>query len=85
MGESVNAFHFQSGLLRARQQCRSPVGSRAPAGFIGMPSMLGQIVKRISFGNYTLPPTAFTKFCMRYADQSKPQRILSRGGSGSSD
>jgi hypothetical protein len=55
----------------------------ANAGFIGMPSMLGQIVKRISFGNYTLPPMA--KFCMRYADQSKPQRILSRGGSGSSD
>jgi predicted transglutaminase-like cysteine proteinase len=53
----------------------------AQAGFIGMPSMLGQMVKRISFGNYTLPPMAFTQFCLRYADQCKPERnMLFRGG-----
>jgi predicted transglutaminase-like cysteine proteinase len=53
---------------------------RADAGFIGMPSMLGQMAKRISFGNFTLPPMAFTQFCMRYSDQCKPHQIMFRGG-----
>jgi predicted transglutaminase-like cysteine proteinase len=52
----------------------------ASAGFIGMPRELGQAVKRISFSNYTLPPMAFTQFCLRYAGQCKPQRIVFRGG-----
>lgn len=45
-----------------------------------MPSMLGSAVKRIAFGNYTLPPVAFTQFCLRYEDQCKPERIVFRGG-----
>jgi predicted transglutaminase-like cysteine proteinase len=52
----------------------------ANAGFIGMPSMLGQVAKRISFSNFTLAPMAFTQFCLRYADQCKPQQIMFRGG-----
>jgi predicted transglutaminase-like cysteine proteinase len=52
----------------------------ADAAFVGMPSMLGQALKRISFSNYTLPPMAFTQFCLRYADQCKPQHIMFRGG-----
>src|ERR1700758_2201504 len=50
------------------------------AAFVGMPSMLGQMAKRISFSNYTLAPMAFTRFCLRYADQCKPERIMFRGG-----
>ena len=46
----------------------------AGAGFIGMPSMLGQVAKRISLDNFTLAPMAFTRFCLRYADQCKPQQ-----------
>jgi predicted transglutaminase-like cysteine proteinase len=52
----------------------------ANAGFIGLPHALGSMVKRISFNNFTLPPTAFTQFCMRYADQCKAQRLVFRGG-----
>jgi predicted transglutaminase-like cysteine proteinase len=52
----------------------------ANAGFIGMPSMLGTMAKRISFGNFTLAPMAFTQFCLRYGDQCKTQQILFRGG-----
>ena len=52
----------------------------ADAAFVGMPGMLGQAMKRISFSNYTLAPMAFTRFCMRYADQCKPQQVLFRGG-----
>jgi predicted transglutaminase-like cysteine proteinase len=52
----------------------------ASAAFIGLPNMLGQAAKRISFGNFTLPPMAYTRFCLRYADQCKAQRITFRGG-----
>ena len=52
----------------------------AHAGFIGMTRALGPMVKRISFNNYTLPPMAFTQFCLRYADQCKPERVVFRGG-----
>jgi predicted transglutaminase-like cysteine proteinase len=52
----------------------------ATAGFVGMPQGLGTMMKRISFSNYTLPPMAFTQFCMRYANQCKPRQILFRGG-----
>lgn len=55
--------------------CRS-----ASAAFIGMPSMLGQVAKQISFLKYTLPPMAFTRFCLRYADQCKAQQVVFRGG-----
>ena len=52
----------------------------AQAGFIGMTRALGPMMKRISFSNYTLPPMAFTQFCLRYADQCKAERIVFRGG-----
>jgi len=52
----------------------------ANAGFVGMPGALGSMVKRISFSNFTLPPMAFTQFCLRYAEQCKPQQMLFRGG-----
>jgi predicted transglutaminase-like cysteine proteinase len=52
----------------------------ADAGFVGMPSSLGLMMKRISFSNYTLPPMAFTQFCLRYTDQCKPQQTMFRGG-----
>jgi len=52
----------------------------AQAGFIGMTRALGPMVKRISFSKYTLPPMAFTQFCLHYADQCKPEGIMFRGG-----
>lgn len=52
----------------------------ASAAFIGMPSMLGQMVKRISFSNFTLAPMAYTQFCLRYANQCKQHHIVFRGG-----
>ena len=52
----------------------------ASAGFVGMPNMLSSVVKRISFGNFTLAPMAYTQFCMRYKDQCKTERIVFRGG-----
>src|SRR4051794_39549919 len=52
----------------------------AVAGFAGLPGMLGAAVKRISLGNYTLPPLAFTQFCLHYADQCRSEQMVFRGG-----
>jgi predicted transglutaminase-like cysteine proteinase len=52
----------------------------ANAGFVGLPHALGSMVKRISYNNFSLAPMAFTQFCLRYADQCKPHRMLFRGG-----
>jgi predicted transglutaminase-like cysteine proteinase len=57
------------------------VGSpSANAAYMGMTKSLGTMLKRISFSNYTLPPMAYTQFCLRYADQCKPQKTMFRGG-----
>jgi predicted transglutaminase-like cysteine proteinase len=52
----------------------------ADASFVGMSRPLGAMVNRIAFNSYTLPPMAYTQFCMRYADQCKPQQTMFRGG-----
>ncbi len=51
----------------------------ASAGFVGI-SVLGSMVKRISFSSFTLPPMAYTQFCLRYADQCKAHQVVFRGG-----
>ena len=50
------------------------------AGLVGIPNMLGSAAKRMSLGSYVLPPMAYTQFCLRYADQCRPQRSTFRGG-----
>jgi len=52
----------------------------ANAGYMGMTRSLGVMMKRISFSNYTLPPMAYTQFCLRYSDQCKPRHTMFRGG-----
>jgi predicted transglutaminase-like cysteine proteinase len=52
----------------------------AQAGFIGLPRNLADVASRISADAPTLPPIAFTQFCMRYADECKSTRMMFRGG-----
>jgi predicted transglutaminase-like cysteine proteinase len=52
----------------------------ANAAMVGMPRALGPMLKRISFSDNTLPPMAYTQFCVRYTDQCKETRIQFRGG-----
>jgi predicted transglutaminase-like cysteine proteinase len=52
----------------------------AQAGFVGAPMALkgaGQIIKLEA---RTLPPFAFTMFCLKYAGECKPQPMVFRGG-----
>jgi predicted transglutaminase-like cysteine proteinase len=38
------------------------------------------MIQHIAFDSPTLAPMAYTMFCLRYADQCKPQRMMFRGG-----
>jgi predicted transglutaminase-like cysteine proteinase len=53
---------------------------QAQAGLIGGPLSLRGAVQHIKFDTPTLAPMAFTMFCMRYADECKPHRMVFRGG-----
>jgi predicted transglutaminase-like cysteine proteinase len=52
----------------------------ADAGLVGMPRNLRATLDRIQFETPTLPPMAFTLFCMRYESECKPRRMVFRGG-----
>ena len=53
----------------------------AKAGMVGMSrAALAPMIQHIAFDTPTLAPMAYTMFCLRYADQCKPQRMLFRGG-----
>ncbi len=52
----------------------------AKAGFIGAPMGLRGAIQFIKFETPTLPPMAFTMFCLKYVDECKPHRIMFRGG-----
>jgi predicted transglutaminase-like cysteine proteinase len=53
---------------------------KAEAGLISAPMALRGIIHYIKFDGPTLPPMAFTQFCLRYAEECKPHRIAFRGG-----
>jgi len=56
----------------------------ACAGLLGMPIGLQSAVQRIKFEAPTLPPMAYTTFCLRYQDECRAKPLF-RGVSGSSD
>ncbi|MET4802896.1 transglutaminase-like cysteine peptidase [Bradyrhizobium sp. LB11.1] len=54
----------------------------AKAAFVGAPMGLRGAIQYIKFDQPTLPPMAFTLFCLKYKDECKPrpQHIVFRGG-----
>ena len=52
----------------------------AKAGFIGAPLAMRGVIQQIKFDSPTLPPMAFTQFCLKYANECKPRRMVFRGG-----
>ncbi|MDI4238213.1 transglutaminase-like cysteine peptidase [Bradyrhizobium sp. 31Argb] len=52
----------------------------AKAGFVGTPMALRGAIQYIKFDAPTLPPMAFTMFCLKYAGECKPRRMVFRGG-----
>ena len=51
----------------------------AAAGLLGMPMGLQSAVQRIKLETPTLPPMAYTQFCLRYAGECRTRPIF-RGG-----
>ena len=51
----------------------------ANAGLLGMPMGLKSAIQRIKFETPTLPPMAYSQFCVRYEDECRP-RPMFRGG-----
>lgn len=52
----------------------------ATAGFVGTPMSLRGAIQSIKFDAPTLPPMAFTAFCLSYQRECKTPRIVFRGG-----
>ena len=74
-------MHKTFRLLLMAALSMSIVNQTAEAGFIGMPRALRSSVDRINFDAPTLPPLAYTAFCLRYQDECKGgQRVVFRGG-----
>src|SRR5262249_18436940 len=55
-------------------------GKPAEANMIGMTRGLRAVYDHIRFETPTMPPMAFSQFCLRYAGECKPQRLVFRGG-----
>ncbi len=70
----VSDHHYaESRLLGAQLLLRGDLAS--------VPDALGRRgIKHIQFGTPTLAPIAFTRFCLKYANDCKPQRLEFRGG-----
>ncbi len=52
----------------------------ADAAFLGEPKGLRGAIQYIKFDQPTLPPMAFTIFCLKYQNECKPRRTVFRGG-----
>jgi predicted transglutaminase-like cysteine proteinase len=52
----------------------------AKAAFVGTPLALRGAIQYIKFDAPTLPPMAFTMFCLKYTEECKPRRMVFRGG-----
>lgn len=52
----------------------------AKAAFVGAPMSLRGAIQYIKFDQPTLPPMAFTMFCLKYENECKPHRMMFRGG-----
>ena len=55
------------------------VQGEARASLIGAPRALRGAVEHISFGAPVLAPLAFTRFCLSYAGDCRPLRMMFRG------
>src|SRR5512140_3361843 len=67
-------------LMAAVAVVAAGVQNRADAGFIGAPQALRGVIQHIKFDSPTLPPMAYTQFCLRYVNECKPHRMMFRGG-----
>ena len=59
---------------------RSDLRLDTTASLASIPDLLRRDLRLIRFDALTLPPMAFTRFCLTYVNECKPQRLVFRGG-----
>jgi predicted transglutaminase-like cysteine proteinase len=75
----IQFISFESRFLSAQLLLRRDLRSDTTAGLASVPDVLQQGIQFIRFDVTTLPPMAFTQFCLKYASDCEPQRLLFRG------
>jgi predicted transglutaminase-like cysteine proteinase len=78
--KSSDPHYVETRLLNAQLVLRDDVGFEATAGLPSAPGAMPRGVHFIRFDLPTLPPMAFTQFCLKYADECKPRPVVFRGG-----
>jgi predicted transglutaminase-like cysteine proteinase len=77
--QGIQFISFESRFLSAQLLLRRDLRNDTTAGLASVPNVPQQGIQFIRFDLATLPPMAFTQFCLKYASDCKPQR-LSFGG-----
>jgi len=72
-------LYAQSRLLGTQLLLRDDFRLDTTASLASAPNVLRRGIQFIRFDLPILPPMAFTQFCLRYADECKPRRLLFRG------
>jgi predicted transglutaminase-like cysteine proteinase len=77
----VTGQHFaESRFLSAQLLLRGDLRYDTTASLASVPDVLQRSIQFIRFDVPTLAPMAFTLFCLTYASECKPQRLVFRGG-----
>jgi len=72
--------YVQARLLGTQLLLRGERRYETTASLDSAPNVLREDIQSIRFDVPTLAPMAFTQFCLKYANECKPQRLLFRGG-----
>lgn len=72
--------YSESRVLSAQLLLRGDLRNDPTASLASVTNVLQDGIQSIRFGVPTLPPMAFTQFCLKYVDECKPQRLVFRGG-----
>ena len=77
----VSDPHYEESQLPGAQLLlRGELRYYATASLESVPNVLRRGIQSIRFDVPTLAPMVFTQFCLKYANECKPQRLLFRGG-----
>jgi predicted transglutaminase-like cysteine proteinase len=77
--QGIQFISFESRFLSAQLLLRRDLRNDTTAGLASVPNAPQQGIQFIRFDLATLPPMAFTQFCLKYASDCKPQRLLFGG------
>jgi len=78
--KATDQHYAESRFLSAQLLLRGDFRYDATASLASVPNLLQRGMQFIRFDAPTLAPMAFTQFCLKYAHECRPQRLVFRGG-----